>query len=166
MMRLPNLCLSVLTFTGTVAAPQNDEKVLRRFGIVWSHLPQYQKLMCGRCFWFPPHVFWDGIEYISNVINYREYYFDWKVVVDFHRELFVYFTQHDGYFRNLSIFCINVRNNARDNVGINMRHPQVVNIPKYGSLYIFNSFVHNTPIIFVPLVAYLFQAFGEFCPEE
>ena len=42
-MRPPILCMGVLAFTGTVAAPQNDGKFLCRFGIAWLHLPQYQK---------------------------------------------------------------------------------------------------------------------------
>ena len=35
--------MGTLDFTGKIAAPQNDEKGLRRFGIVWSHLLKYQK---------------------------------------------------------------------------------------------------------------------------
>ena len=42
---LPNVCLVVITLTGKIAALQNDKKVLRQFGTVWSHLPQYQKVV-------------------------------------------------------------------------------------------------------------------------
>ena len=42
-MILLTLCLSVLALIGAIAASQNDEKCLRRFGIVWLHIPQYQK---------------------------------------------------------------------------------------------------------------------------
>ena len=43
-MILTTLCLGVRSFTGTVAAPQNDEKGLCRFRTVWLHLRQYRKL--------------------------------------------------------------------------------------------------------------------------
>ena len=42
-MILTTVCMGVNYLTGTVAAPQNDEKGLRRFRIVWSHILQYQK---------------------------------------------------------------------------------------------------------------------------
>ena len=37
------LCLRTHALTCVVAGPQNDEKGLRQFGIVWSHLLKYQK---------------------------------------------------------------------------------------------------------------------------
>ena len=36
--------MGVLALTGTVAEPQNDEKGLRRLGIVWLNLPQCKKI--------------------------------------------------------------------------------------------------------------------------
>ena len=42
-MILATVYLVVITLTGTVVAPQNDEKDLDRFGIVWSHILQYRK---------------------------------------------------------------------------------------------------------------------------
>ena len=42
-MRLPTVCLGVPALAGTVAVPQNDEKCLRWFMIVWLHLLQHQK---------------------------------------------------------------------------------------------------------------------------
>ena len=36
----------------------------------------------------------------------------------------------------------------------------------YAVILTFENYVHNTPIIFVPLVAHLFYAFWEFYPEE
>ena len=39
----PAVCLDVIPFTCTVAAPQSDEKDLCLFEIFWLHLPQYQK---------------------------------------------------------------------------------------------------------------------------
>ena len=55
-------------------------------------------------------------------------------------------------FENIYIFCINVSKNSGENIGINMQHIPVVNISEYGSLFTLNVF-HNTPIIFVSLVA-------------
>ena len=48
------------------------------------------------------------------------------------------------------------RNNARDNVRINMRHISVFNMKEYGELFNFEDFVHHTPIIFVSIVAHFF----------
>ena len=62
------------------------------FGIVWLHIPQYQKGGVWRCFWFLPHVLLDVIKYLSNVINNGEYYFAWQGVVNGHSKLFVYLT--------------------------------------------------------------------------
>ena len=42
-MRMPTVCLCVPALAGTVAVPQNDEKSLRRFRLVWLHLLQHQK---------------------------------------------------------------------------------------------------------------------------
>ena len=42
-MRLSTVCLGILPLTGTVAAPQNDEKGQCQFGRVCSHLPQWQR---------------------------------------------------------------------------------------------------------------------------
>ena len=53
-MRLPNLCLGVLSLAGTIAAPQNYGKGLRRFGIVWSHLTQYKKFGVQPVLLIPP----------------------------------------------------------------------------------------------------------------
>ena len=60
----------------------------------------------------------------------------------------MYLTPCNGHFCNLYILCVNVSKNARDNIGINMCHHQVVKILEYGALLIFETFVHNTPIIF------------------
>ena len=49
--------------------------------------------------------------------------------VDGHPEVFVYLTLCDGHFRNIYILCVNVRNNAGDNVGTNRQHIQVANMP-------------------------------------
>ena len=42
-MRLKTIWMRVIALTVIIAAPKNDEKGLHRFGIFWSHLPQYQK---------------------------------------------------------------------------------------------------------------------------
>ena len=42
-MRLPTVWMGVLSLIGTVSVPQNDEKCLHWFGIVWSNIPKYQK---------------------------------------------------------------------------------------------------------------------------
>ena len=43
-MILTTVCFGMHTFTGTLAAPQNDERGLHWFGIVWLHLLQHQKV--------------------------------------------------------------------------------------------------------------------------
>ena len=58
-------------------------------------------------------------------------------------------------FRSFPIFCVDVRKNSIENVGINMQHLQVVNVPGYGSLFSVNNVFRNEPIIFVSLVAHL-----------
>ena len=42
-MILSDVCIDVISLKGTIDAPQSNEKGLRQLGIVWSHLPQYQK---------------------------------------------------------------------------------------------------------------------------
>ena len=61
-------------------------------------------------------------------------------VVDGHPEVFVYLTPRDVHFLNISILCVNVRKNARDNVRIKMRNLHVVNMTEYGALFIFDNF--------------------------
>ena len=46
--------MGVRALTGTVADPKNDEKGLRRFGIVWSHLLQQQKYGVRMVLLIPP----------------------------------------------------------------------------------------------------------------
>ena len=41
-MKLPTLFMGVIALAGTIDAPQNYEKGLCQFVIVWSHPPQYQ----------------------------------------------------------------------------------------------------------------------------
>ena len=53
-MRLPTVCLCVPALAGTVAMPQNDEKCLRWFMIVWLHLLQHQKGDMRLVFMIPP----------------------------------------------------------------------------------------------------------------
>ena len=74
-MRLKTVCMGVIALTATISAPQNDEKYLRQFGIFWSYLPQYQKGGVRPVSMITPHILWDVIKYILNIIDHREYYF-------------------------------------------------------------------------------------------
>ena len=112
--------------------------------------------MRGPCFRISLHVFWDYTKHISNIFNHIEYFFAWQGLVNGHPEVFVYLTPRDGHFRNISLFCVNVRKNTRDNVGISMQNIQVVNVTEYGALFTINMFVHNAPIILVYLVSHIF----------
>ena len=49
--------MEIIAFIGTIAAPKNDKKGMRRFEIVWSHLPQYQKSWCADGFTDPPLIY-------------------------------------------------------------------------------------------------------------
>ena len=53
-MRLPTVYLGVPTLAGTVAVPQNDEKGMRWFRLVWLHLLQHQKGDVRLVFLIPP----------------------------------------------------------------------------------------------------------------
>ena len=69
-------------------------------------------------------------------------------------------------FENISILCVNVSKNARDNVGIIMQHFQIVGMLEYGQFFSFDDFVHHRTVIFDSLVAYFTQNLGKFFPEE
>ena len=90
------------------------------------------------------------------MVDHISYYFAWKGVVNDHPEVFVYIPRVIVIFLNFSILGVNVIKNARDNVGINMKHLQVVNMSDYSALFIINIVFHNTPIIFVSLVLNIF----------
>ena len=53
-MTLSYACLDMLSLTGTLVAPQSDEKNLCWFRIVWSHIPQYQKFGVRKISLIPP----------------------------------------------------------------------------------------------------------------
>ena len=155
-MILPTLCLGMLNLTGTTYVQQNNDKGLHWFGIVWLHLLQYQKGGVRLVLLIPPSFFWDFVEQLSNVIDHRQYYFDWRGLVDGHPKVFLYLTPRGGHFFNFFIFCVNVRKNTRNNVVINMWHIKVFSVLEYGALFTINNFFHNTPIIFVSLVSHIF----------
>ena len=119
-------------------------------------LGNIKKVVCIRCCWLPFYVFWYFINHISNVIDHREFYCTWIGAVNGRPKVIVVLTLCDGYFCNISIFCINFSKNARYSVLINRKNLQVVNIPEYGALFTFEKFVHHIPIIFVSL-AYHFS---------
>ena len=70
------------------------------FGGIFRNI---EKLLYGRCFLFPLHVFWDIINNTSNVVNNGSYWFAWWGVSDGHTKIFLYFTLHYGHFLNISI---------------------------------------------------------------
>ena len=103
-MILPDVFMDVLSLAGTMAAPQSDGESLHWFRMVWSHLPQYQKMVCCRCFLFPICAFWDVIDHLSDLIYYGEHYSTWWVVGHGHPDVFVYFIPRGVYFQNLCVF--------------------------------------------------------------
>ena len=119
-MILPAVCLGMLNLTGTTYVQQNNDKGLRWFGIVWLHLLQYQKGGVQLVLLIPPSFFWDFVDHLSNVINHRQYYFDWRGLVNGHPKVFLHLTPRGGHFFNFFIFCVNVIKNTRNNAVINI----------------------------------------------
>ena len=134
-----------------------------QFGCIFGNI---KEVACVRFCLFPSHVFWEFIKHFSNVIDHREIYFTRKVVVDGHPKVLMDITPCDGHFCNISIFCIKSSKNARNNVGINMRRFQVINIPEYGALFSFGNFFHHKPIIFVSLVAHFSRLLESFSKKS
>ena len=102
-MILPAVFLDMLSLTDTIATPLRYEKGLRQFGIVWTHILQYQKSGLRQVLLIPLYVLWDVIYHLYNVVNHGKYHFAWWVVDNGHPEVFVYFTPCDGHFCNISI---------------------------------------------------------------
>ena len=55
----------------------------------------------------------------------------------------------DGNLRNLYILCVNVSENARENVGIKMRYFYIVNMPDHITLFFFGHIIHNASVVLV-----------------
>ena len=119
-MRLTNAYLGVISLTGTIAAPKNDEKGLRQFGKVWWNLLWYQKVGVQPMFLIP----------LSCILRYHWAYFqfNWqcRILLFLNRSIqWSYWGICISYpcdvcFRNSSIFWVNVSKNARDRVYLNM----------------------------------------------
>ena len=88
----------------------------------------------GQCFLFPFHIFLDILKDLSNVIDHWEFNFTWKGVFNGPPEVFVNLTPYDGHHWNISILCIDVSENNRDNIRIKMPHFHIVDMPEYSAL--------------------------------
>ena len=71
----------------------------------------------------------------------------------------MYFATRDGHYWNLTIFRINVRENAGNNGMSDIQCIQVIGVSEYSALFFVNDIVHDAPVVFISLISHLFYAF-------
>ena len=77
---------------------------LGHFGHIFDNIKQVVR---GRCCSFPPHVFWDAIHHIFDLVNDIELYLAWWGVVYGNPEVLVDLTPCDGHF-SIFPYCVSM----------------------------------------------------------